>query len=189
MEVDFAGRRVVSKNKDWCTPLRIVNAVKAVFGGEVDLDPCSNVDSIVGAKREIILPEDGLSADWRPYERIYVNPPYGRDVERKTTIKDWFKKIYETHKASICEIVALVPVATNTMHWKKYVFGSASAICFLSDTRLKFRIDGSECNKGSPMACALVYWGYSDRGFRRFCDKMRELNMGYCVDCRGIEEK
>lgn len=55
--------------------------------------------------------------------------------------------------------MALIPVATNTSHWKEYIFNKATGICFLADTRLKFRIDGSEDNKGSPMACAMVYWG------------------------------
>lgn len=30
---------------------------------------------------------------------------------------------------------------------------------FLYDTRLKFRINGNENNKGCPMACCLIYYG------------------------------
>ncbi len=36
------------------------------------------------------------------------------------------------------EIIALVPVATNTAYWKKYVFDEADSVCFLYDTRLRF---------------------------------------------------
>lgn len=154
-----AGRQCVTVNKDWCTPHKYVNAVKSVFNGRIDLDPCSSIHSIVGAETEFLLPKkDGLSEDWK-YATIYVNPPYGNDKERGTTIKDWFKKIANSHIAYKCEIIALVPVATNTAHWKKYVYPVASAICFLYDTRLKFIIGGSEDNKGAPMSCAAIYYG------------------------------
>lgn len=57
------------------------------------------------------------------------------------------------------EILALIPVATNTSHWKEYIFGKATGICFLADTRLKFRINGNENNKGCPVACCMIYYG------------------------------
>lgn len=57
------------------------------------------------------------------------------------------------------EVIALVPVATNTGHWKRFVFPSASAICFLSAPRLRFYLDGVEDPKGAPMACAVIYYG------------------------------
>ena len=69
------------------------------------------------------------------------------------------KKIYDTYKNYNSGIIALIPVATNTSHWKQYIFGKATGICFLSDTRLKFRINGNEDNKGSPVACCMIYWG------------------------------
>jgi hypothetical protein len=65
------------------------------------------------------------------------------------------------------EVLALVPVATNTGHWKKYIYGKATAICFLYDTRLRFLENGKDGGKGAPMSCAMVYWG---RDFKRFSD-------------------
>lgn len=160
-----AGRQSVTENKDWCTPHKYVNAVKRVFNGKIDLDPCSSECSVVGAETEFLLPKtDGLSMDW-DYSTVYVNPPYGNDKERGTTIKDWFRKIAISHKTYNCEIIALVPVATNTSHWKKYVYPVASAVCFLYDTRLKFLIGGSEDNKGAPMSCAAVYYGDNVKKF------------------------
>ena len=64
------------------------------------------------------------------------------------------------------EILALVPVATNTGHWKKYVFGKACALCFLYDTRLKFLVNGENGGKGAPMSCAMIYWGDDFDRFR-----------------------
>lgn len=177
-----AGRKNISNNKDWCTPEKYVNAVKEFFG-EIHLDPCSNEDSIVNAKTEYILPKkDGLKETW-DYPTIYVNPPYGRDVESKTTIKNWLTKCAEANESYNSEVLALIPVATNTSHWKEYIFGKATAICFLYDTRLKFRINGNENNKGSPMACAMVYWG---NYYEKFTKIFNEF--GYTVILKDDEE-
>ena len=155
-----AGRHNNNRNKEWSTPRKYVDAVTDFFG-KIELDPCSNEYSIVHAKTEFRLPTDGLNQDWTPYKTIFVNPPYGKDKERGTSIYDWIRKCWETCNRSYAEIeiLALIPVATNTKHWKKYIFGIASGICFLADTRLKFLISGEEQKKGAPMACAMVYWG------------------------------
>jgi hypothetical protein len=154
-----AGRKVNPLSQHWCTPRKYVNAVKEMFDKIIELDTCSNKFSIVNANVEYMLPDnDGLLREWN-FRTIYVNPPYGADRIRGTTIKNWLRKCTESHKKYDSEILALIPVATNTAHWKHYVFGEATAICFLYDTRLKFIIDGDDDNKGAPMACCMVYWG------------------------------
>jgi len=160
-----AGRQAITNNKDWCTPQKYVDAVKRVWGGKIDLDPCSSIHSVVAAKTEFRLPEtDGLFAEW-DYPTVYVNPPYGNDKERGTTIRDWLRKIASTYQKYDNEIIALVPVATNTSHWKKHVYPIASSICFLYDTRLKFIIDGTDDNKGAPMSCCAIYYGKNPSAF------------------------
>jgi hypothetical protein len=62
-------------------------------------------------------------------------------------------------------------VATNTGHWKKYVFGKARSICFLADTRLKFLVNGENGGKGAPMSCAMIYWGNDHERFIRIFKK------------------
>jgi len=170
-----AGRQVNTLSQSWCTPIKYVEAISSFFDNKIDLDPCSNKDSIIDAKVKYILPIDGLKQDW-DYQNIYVNPPYGRDAERHTTIKHWIQKINETRIKYNNEIIGLIPVATNTSHWKQYIFGKATSICFLYDTRLKFRIDGNEENKGSPMACCMVYWG---NDYEKFNEVFNEF--GYIV--------
>lgn len=154
-----AGRKVNSLSQHWCTPQKYVNAIMEMFDDNIELDPCSNVFSIVNANVEYTLPQcDGLLENWN-YRTIYVNPPYGADRIRGTTIKNWLKKCVDAHKRYGSEVLALIPVATNTAHWKYFIFGEASSICFLYDTRLKFIINGDDDNKGAPMACCMVYWG------------------------------
>lgn len=165
-----AGRRSVSTAKDWCTPPSIVQSVKDVFRGQVDLDPCSNEWSLVGAEREFCLPEsDGLRREWDA-PTIYVNPPYGSDTQRGTRIVDWFVKIAEAARNG-SEVIALVPVATNTRHWKEFVYPVASAICFLAQPRLRFYVGGVEDPKGAPMSCAVIYFG---NHWEKFAEVFRE---------------
>lgn len=160
-----AGRKVVTQNKDWGTPPKYVEAVRAFFGGAIHLDPCSNRYSIVGAFTEYCLPEhDGLRESWN-FPTIYVNPPYGVDRKHGTAIKNWLRKCEEANRLYQSEVIALVPVATNTGHWKKYVYGKATAICFLYDTRLRFLVNGKDGGKGAPMSCALIYWGHRYTSF------------------------
>ena len=154
-----AGRSIISQSQSWGTPLKYVKVVKQFFGGAISLDPCSNEYSVVNAETEYRLPKkDGLEEDWN-FKTIYVNPPYGSDKERKTSIKNWLAKCILAHEDYGSEVLALVPVATNTGHWKQSVFGKARAICFLYDTRLKFLENGLDVGKGAPMSCSIIYWG------------------------------
>jgi len=176
-----AGRTVNSLSQDWCTPPKYIEAVREMFDGVIELDPCSNTSSIVHAKVEYILPkDDGLLKEWNA-GKIYINPPYGADRQRGTTIKHWFKKCSETHSKHDSEILALVPVATNTSHWKHFVFGKASSICFLYDTRLKFLVEGTTDNKGAPMSCCIIYWGHEIDKFRRIF-----MKFGAVVDISNL---
>ena len=155
-----AGRTVNSQSVHWCTPKKYVDAVRAVFDGTIHLDPCSNKWSIVQAEVNYALPgRDGLQASWN-YPTIYVNPPYGADKARRTTIKNWLHKCAHAHEQHGADVLALVPVATNTRHWKDHVWGQATMAYFLYDTRLRFLVEGRDTGKGAPMSCAMIYWGY-----------------------------
>ena len=179
-----AGRTIISQSQEWGTPQKYVAAVKKVFGGRIDLDPCSNEHSIVSAEVEYHLPiQDGLKESWN-YPKIFVNPPYGIDQERGTSIKHWLYRCANANRSHDSEVLALVPVATNTGHWKNYVFGRATGVCFLYDTRLKFLVDGRDEGKGAPMSCAMVYWGRNhDRFFEIF------TRYGAVIDLRPLYGK
>lgn len=172
-----AGRKKISNKKDWNTPPKYISKIKEMLG-DIELDPCSNSLSMVGAKNEFILPIDGLSMDW-DYKTIFVNPPYGRDMERGTTIKNWIKKINETHLQYGSEILCLIPVATNTSHYKDYIFKDSMGICFLEDTRLKFMVDGQLSKKGAPMSCAMIYWG---NDYDKFKNVFKDTGMCFKIN-------
>lgn len=178
-----AGRKVNTLSQNWCTPFKYVTAIKCFFNGDIELDPCSNEYSIVNAKVEYSLPlNDGLKENWN-YRTIYVNPPYGYDRERGTKIKDWFEKCVEANEKYHSEVIMLVPVATNTSHWKEYVFGKADSLCFLYDTRLRFLVNGKDEGKGAPMACCLVYYGNNTN---RFCDEFSKF--GAVINLKDLKK-
>lgn len=179
-----AGRKIVSISQTWCTPPNYVDAVREMLGGTIALDPCSNAYSIVGAGVEYSLPKtDGLREHWN-YATIYVNPPYGADRERGTSIRDWLRRCAQAHREHGSEVLALVPVATNTKHWKDNVWGVADAVAFLYDTRLKFLVDGQDGGKGAPMSCAMVYWGTRVPAFFEIFNRF-----GAVVDLRPMQGK
>lgn len=152
-----AGRKSHSDKKDWNTPPKYIIPIKEFFGGNIELDPCSNEYSRVNAETEFVYPDkDGLVEDWN-YSTIFVNPPYGRN--NGTSIKDWLIKGMTTNSSYDSELIYLIPVATNTAHFKDIVFQCFTDICFLNDTRLRFYDKGEENKKGAPMACCLVYMG------------------------------
>lgn len=179
-----AGRESVSKQKNWCTPEPLVSKIHNFFNNELELDPCSNSYSLIKAKKKFYLPKiDGLKQEWN-YKSIYVNPPYGNDKNRKTTIKNWIGKCCFSNQYFNSEVIALIPVATNTSHWKEFIYGEATSICFLYDTRLKFNIDGKQDTKGAPMSCCLVYWG---KNFSKF-DKIFSIS-GAVLNITNLKNK
>jgi hypothetical protein len=176
-----AGRNINSKSQDWGTPPKYIKAVKEVFNGVISLDPCSSEYSLVNAEVEYKLPDnDGLKDSW-DFPTIYINPPYGLNKKNGTTIRHWLARCARAHELYKSEVLALVPVATNTGHWKKSVFGKAIAICFLYDTRLKFLENGENSGKGAPMSCAMIYWGENYHDFYNVF-----INHGAVVDIRPL---
>ncbi len=179
-----AGRTIKSQSVRWCTPPKYVDAVVRVLGSPIALDPCSDKLSIVPAETAYLLPQaNGLRKSW-DFRTIYVNPPYGVDRKRGSSIRDWLRRCRDAHTEHAAEVLALVPVAANTRHWKESVWGQAAAVCFLYDTRLRFLEEGKAQAKGAPMACAMIYWG---ENVDRFVDVFTEF--GAAIDIRDLQGK
>lgn len=164
-----AGRKNNVEKKDYNTPPKYVSVINEFFG-EVDLDPCSNGYSMIDAKQKFLLPIDGLNQEWN-YEKVFVNPPYGRDKVRKTSIYDWIERGVTANEKFGSELLYLIPVATNTKHFKNIIFKKFSCICFLEDTRLKFYNNGKEDIKGAPMSCCFCYLGERENHFLSVFEK------------------
>lgn len=136
-----------SNTGDWYTPPEIVEAVRDLFDGRIDLDPCSNsheapnVPALVHFTRE----DDGLSREW--FGRVYLNPPYGKGIG------PWIEKVREEYEAGrVTAAVVLVKAATDTRWFR--VLSERYPRCEVAG-RLRF----SGCKNPAPFPSVLFYLG------------------------------
>ena len=120
------------------------------------------------------LPVDGLKESW-DFENIYVNPPYGK-YKGGSSIYNWLEKGIDANIKYGSTLLYLIPVSTNTKHFKDLIFKYGNGISFLHDTRLKFYYNGIEYSKGAPMACCMVLIGGDYDLFESVFSKN-----GYCI--------
>ena len=136
---------------DWMTPPEVFDKVD--HRAEFDLDACATDARCARVGTFISPEEDALTAPWDG-TRVWVNPPYGRDIHR------WIRRAAEAPKRDDCELVCLLIYAnTETRYWREWVIDceNSHAVVFLSP-RVKFvRADGKDA-KGAPKGSALVVY-------------------------------
>lgn len=123
----------------WLTPPHVLSAL-----GDFDLDPCA-APNWPTAKRHIILPRDGLAAEWRG--RVWLNPPYGNEAWV------WLARLAEHGQGT-----ALVFARTETAGFVREVWSKAHGVYFLHG-RLHFHHANGErakANSGAP-SCLVAY--------------------------------
>lgn len=127
----------------WLTPPHVIHAL-----GSFDLDPCA-ADGWPTARRHIILPEDGLTAEWSG--RVWLNPPYGNEAWA------WLSKLAEHGQGT-----ALIFARTETAGFVSEVWSKATAVLFLHG-RLHFHYpDGTRARANSGAPSVLVAYGQDD---------------------------
>lgn len=149
-----------SDTPEWYTPTHIVAAVVDVLGS-IDLDPCADAGKGIPAANHYTVEDDGLVQPWRG--RVYMNPPYGRDIVA------WIEKLAEEFKyGNVKEAIALVPARVDTTWWRKLPHREWLAV----SGRLAF--SGHE--NPAPFPSAVCYLGPS---WQRFREVFAPLGDGY----------
>lgn len=133
-----------SASAEWYTPPDLAREIAAFLGG-IDLDPCAEEARAIPARRHETA--RGLEISWTG--RVYVNPPYGREIGR------WVEKALTE---PVEELILLVPARTDT-RWFQALW--PHAICFL---RGRLHFSGSAV--GAPFPSALIYRGRRPAAFR-----------------------
>jgi hypothetical protein len=133
-----------SESPEHYTPPAIVDLVADCLGA-IDLDPCSNPEKTIPAKRHYTSADDGLGKPWRG--RVYMNPPYGDGIEQ------WVAKLCQEHERAdgVSEAIALVPARPDTQ-WFKCL---RNYVCCFVEGRLTF---GGNTDP-APFPSAIFYLG------------------------------
>jgi hypothetical protein len=165
----MAGAILSTGRQDYNTPLWIVTAVREFFHGKIDLDPCSNETSLVGAVDNIRYPErNGLFESWAR-KSVYCNPPFGYDkAQKNVNVGTWVAKAQTEAFRNGAEVIMCIPASPETNWWQEIIFQKANGICWL-DKRVVFLIPTNgtavEADAGITKAIALVYFGREDLRF------------------------
>jgi hypothetical protein len=135
-------------DKTWQTPPELVTPVRRYFGGRIPFDAATTAKNPCKARRFVTEEEDGLSMRWP--RRVWVNPPYGRDLGL------WLPKMADEARDNGCEIVTLLPCARYEQYYWQYAMAQSNAECLIRK-RVKFiRASNGDRVAGNPYANCFV---------------------------------
>jgi hypothetical protein len=158
-------RRVTGREEDatdeWWTPPAIIERASAVMEG-VDLDPCAGGEGApAAAERRIEVGDDGLAQRW--HGRVFMNPPYGAEVER------WIDHLLEEYEAGrVTDAVVLLAARTDTAWFRKL---RKFPRCFIAG---RVRFGGAAA--AAPFPSVVIYLG---KDVRRFAKTFGDLGDVY----------
>jgi hypothetical protein len=121
----------------WLTPPEIWKSL-----GHFDLDPCCAINQPWHiADRNWTIKDDGLTSEWEPSWRCFVNPPYGRQTS------NWLQKMAKHGNG-----IALTFARTETDMFHKWVWPFAHEILFFKGRLHFYDINGKRAkgNAGGP---------------------------------------
>lgn len=135
-----------STRHDWQTPRETFDALHSEFTFTIDI--CAADDTAL-LPRYWTERDEALLRSWEG-ERVWMNPPFGRQIAR------WMEKAWTESEAAEV-IVALVPSRTDTIWWHRYAM-EADEIRFFTK-RLRFGPVTAAGRDPAPFPSALVIWG------------------------------
>ena len=138
---------LTSNSNEWATPIDFFNKLNEEF--EFTLDPCCTHEN-AKCKKHYTIEDDGLSKDWGG-ERVFVNPPYGKEISK------WVEKSYNESQKENTLVVMLIPARTDTKYFHKFIYHKAE-IRFI-EGRLHF----NESKGGAPFPSMVVIFDEHNR--------------------------
>lgn len=136
--------RYNGNGRHWGTPPEIFEPLHAEFS--FTLDPCATAESAKCA-RFFTETDDGLAQPWST-ERVFLNPPYGREIYA------WTRKAREAAEGGAL-VVALLPASCDLAWWHDDVVPHAEVRYIRG--RVRFLTDGPYRASGF-FASVIVIW-------------------------------
>lgn len=144
----------------WGTPPEVFAMLDDVYDFQLD---AASTHANALCRRHFTAQDDGLSRDWHPHRRVWLNPPYGK------TIGHWMRKAYEESQKG-CLVVCLVPARVDTRWWHDWVRDKAHVRFFKGRLRYRNYTDGSGARSGgAPFPSALVTYEPDLANRAQFC--------------------
>lgn len=136
-----AHQRTEGLNDEWITPPEISKNLR-----KFDLDPCAAIGSPYKLAKNQYFSR-GLESTWSG--RVWLNPPFNRYERPK-----WMEKM-----ANHANGIMLIPAATETMAFYRYVWKGATAVCFLKGRPHFHYVDGTRAKANCGCSIVLVAYG------------------------------
>ena len=116
-----------TKDNEYYTPKTTVD-----YFGKFDYDPATTPEKALefGIKNFDTIETDGLNADWTPYKRIWINPPFTRKHE-------FMAKAWETYQITKAEIFILFPIEFMTT--KRFHDSVGGGLLYIPSGRINFQ--------------------------------------------------
>jgi hypothetical protein len=163
--VPVAVPHILSKNNEWYTPIKYIEAARELMGG-IDVDPasCAQANETVQATTYYDIETNGLNKPW--IGRVWLNPPYGREGGESNQ-EVWSVRLIEQHQSeNTSEAILLVNAAVDTK-WFQRLFDYP--ICF-PNHRINFTTPETTTS-GSTHGSALIYFGNRTQEFVRIFNR------------------
>lgn len=129
-----------SNTSEWATPQAFFDELNKEF--LFTLDPCATPEN-AKCSRYFTKEIDGLAQSWHG-EKVFCNPPYGRDIAK------WVKKAHEEVAGGGTTVVMLIPARTDTAYFHDFIYGKYE-IRFV-----RGRLHFNESRAGAPFPSMVV---------------------------------
>jgi len=136
--------RYNGNGRHWATPPEVFAPLEEEF--RFTLDPCATAQTTKCA-RFFTEEDDGLAQDWGT-SRVFMNPPYGREVYA------WTRKAREASELGAL-VVGLLPASCDLAWWHDDIVGRAEVRYIRG--RVRFLTDGPYRASGF-FASVIVIW-------------------------------
>lgn len=156
-----------SQTDDWATPDDLFAELND-FIGPFELDPCASADN-AKCDRYYTIEQNGLDQSWDDYGRVWLNPPYGRDIG------NWLDKANDCKQP----LAALLPVRTCTQWFHEHC---AYWPVFFFKGRIKF----GGAKHPAPFPSMLVLMHYPDEELCNFGHTIMGGDLGVLYRWAGV---
>ena len=137
--------RYNGNGREWATPPEVFDPLNEEF--RFTLDPCATA-ATAKCPRYFTEADDGLTQSWAG-ERVFMNPPYGREVYA------WTRKAVQEAPGAII-IVGLLPASTDLAWWHDDVVDTLAEVRYIRG-RVRF-LTGGPYRASGFFASVVVIW-------------------------------